>query len=137
MPFMFIRFLLFGCLGLLWEVAFGAVKAIIFQRRFDLRGETSLWMLPFYGLVAFLYPFIAHRVGHFPWWGRGLIYMTLFFLFEFSLGWALTRLKICPWKYTGKYTVQGLVNLPYAPAWFVAGLLVEWLYPWIVAMSHL
>ena len=130
-----LRFLMFGILGIFAEVAFTGLAAAVTKRDRSLTGESSLLMLPIYGLIAVLFPLIAIHLGTFPWWGRGLVYMLAFFVVEYLTGLGLTRLGVCPWKYSSKYAINGLISLPYAPVWFLAGLGVEWIYPWIKAMS--
>lgn len=133
---MLVRFLMFGCLGIVWEVTFGAIKGIIFKRTYDLRGSSSLWVFPLYGLIAFLFPPVAHLFGTLTWWGRGLAYMATFFVLEYVAGTLLRRVNLCPWHYPPKYSVNGLIYLPYAPIWFLLGLGIEWIYPWLKAMSE-
>ncbi|OGQ21917.1 MAG: hypothetical protein A3I05_00305 [Deltaproteobacteria bacterium RIFCSPLOWO2_02_FULL_44_10] len=130
------RFIIFGFLGMLAEIIFGALKEILRHRDFQLIGQTSLWVFPLYGLIAFLFPLLAHRVGEFPWWGRGLIYMMAFSLVQYVSGWVLDRFGLCPWHFASKYSINGLVSFLQLPLWFGAGLLVEWSYPYIMAMSQ-
>lgn len=133
---MLTRFVIFGCLGILWEVTFGAIKGIVFKRNFDLRGESSLWMFPIYGLVGFIYPIIAHQTVNLSWWWRGIVYMIVIYIFEYLFGALLARIGVKAWHYTGKLAVfKGRLNLAYAPLWFFLGLGIEWLYPWIIAAS--
>ena len=133
---MVVQFVLFGFLGLLGELGFTSLKKTITQKSLELKGETSLWMFPVYGLIAFVFPLIAVHISSWPWIVRGLIYMVTFFLVEYIAGFILTKLKICPWKYPAKYSVNGLIYLPYAPLWFAVGLGIEWIYPWVVQVSR-
>lgn len=133
---MWLRFLIFGTLGIVGEVAFGALKGLV-ARNVDLRGSSSLWMFPIYGLIPFFFPPVAHLIGALSWWGRGLVYMIALFCGEYLIGAFLTRFRLCPWHYSGKYAIHGLINLLYAPVWFIVGLAIEWVYPWAVAMSRM
>lgn len=52
--------------------------------------------------------------------------MVLIWAIEYATGFALREfLGVTPWYYDGKFAIDGLVRLDYAPAWFVAGLLFE------------
>jgi len=130
------QFILFGALGLITEVTFTSLKNLFTQRVYELKGETSLWMFPIYGLIAFFFPLIAYRIGSFPWFIRGIIYMLVFYIVEYLSGLILRKLKICPWNYPPKYSLNGLIYFPYAPFWFAAGLGVEKIYPTVVALSR-
>ena len=132
---MLIQFLLFGAIGLIAEVIFTSIKGLLSERTYELKGHTSLWMFPIYGLIAFIFPLIVYRIGSLPWFVRGLIYMLVFFLVEYISGWILRKLKVCPWNYPDKYSLHGLIYFPYAPVWFAAGLGVERVYPVIVRLS--
>lgn len=132
---MMTTFIAFGILGMITEVAFGAIKALLVERSYELKGSTSLWKFPAYGLITFIYPLIAVRIGSLPWYGRGAAFMVAFFIMEFLVGWALTKLTVCPWHYPEKWSIKGLVYLPYAPLWFGVGLGIEWVWPKVKAIS--
>ena len=133
---MLISFIAFGIIGMMVEVAFGAVKALLKDRSYELKGQTSVWVFPFYGLIAIIYPIIAVHMGSLPWYGRGLIYMVVIMAVQFVAGLFLTKLTICPWRYPDKWSIKGVVYLPYAPLWFAFGLGVEWVWPKIKAISY-
>jgi len=130
-----IRFLIFGVLGILGSVVFTAAKGAISARRYDFTGQASLVLFPFFGLIAFLYPMIAIRMGAFPWYLRCAILMLAFFIAQFVVGLGLSKLNICPWRYSGPFALGGLVRIQDAPMWFASGILVEWLYPHVKAMA--
>ena len=57
---------------------------------------------------------------------RGGIYTILIFTAEYCFGSLLRAFDMCPWDYTGsKLSINGLIRLDYAPAWFIAGLIME------------
>ena len=59
---------------------------------------------------------------------HGLIDMVLIFTAEYISGLWLTDLGICPWDYSMcPDHVRGVIRLRFAPLWFGAGLLLEWL----------
>ncbi len=133
---MLISFIAFGILGMIVEVAFGALKSLLKNRAYELKGSTSIWMFPIYGLIAIVFPFIAVRIGELPWYVRGLLYTIAIFIVEYVSGWILTRLKVCPWRYPDKWSIGGLIYLPYAPLWFAFGMGIEWIWPKIKAISY-
>ena len=127
---MIIRFVLFGMLGIVAMVVATAVKSSIVQRRLNLNGEASLILFPLFGIIALMYPIIAIRIGFLPWYGRGVVYMLAFYIVQFVVGLLLTKLGICPWRYS-KGSLQGLVRIADAPVWYASGLMVEWIYPYV------
>ena len=132
---MLVRFLIFGLLGLIAAVVVSATKRSISSKRLELTGEASLVLFPIFGLIAVVFPFVAVRANPLPWYVRGLAYMTAFFIVQYIAGFILTKMNRCPWSYSGKGSLGGLVHVSDAPLFFGAGLAVEWLYPWIKAAS--
>ena len=133
---MLIQFIFFGLIGLVAEVICNALKRLLTERSYELKGETSLWMAPIYGLIAFIFPIIAFRIGSFPWYVRGVIYMFVFYILEYVSGFVLRKLTVCPWNYPAKFSLNGLIYFPYAPLWLAAGLGIEKIYPKIVILSR-
>jgi uncharacterized membrane protein len=133
---MITQFMLFGAAGLIAEITFTSIKRLFTDRAYELKGETSLWMFPIYGLIAFIFPLISFRIGFLPWFVRGLIYMVVFYIIEYAAGTILRKMKVCPWNYPPKYSLNGLICFLYAPFWFAAGLGVEKIYPYIVGVSR-
>lgn len=139
-----------GIAGWCMEVMFTSVDSIM-AGDWRLMGRTSLLMFPIYGMGALLLPvnclidqWIAGIQGHER--GRespireglrsqaailvrhGLIDMVLIFTAEYISGLWLTGLGICPWDYSMcPDHVRGVIRLRFAPLWFGAGLLLEWL----------
>lgn len=129
------RFIIFGILGILGSVLFTAIRSSIAERRYEFEGEASLILFPFYGMITIIYPLIAIHMGSIPWYGRGAIYTLTFYVAQYLLGLGLTRIGICPWKYPPGWSIGGLVRVSDAPVWFIAGLLIEWLYPYVKTMA--
>lgn len=124
---MWIRFVLYGLLGWCGEIVFTALPRS-WPIDWQLKGHTSLWMFPIYGLIAPLYEPVHDALRAWPWPARGLVYMAGFIAVEFVAGWLLARLLgRCPWDYTGKtrWHLRGLTRLDYAPIWFAVGLALE------------
>ena len=130
-----IRFLIFGMLGIVGQVIATAVMGMVASRRVDFTGHASVILFPFWGLIAFLYPFVAIQVGGLPWYARGGISLGLFYVLQFLVGMLLTKLRLCPWSYSGKAQLAGLIRLADAPAFFLAGLAIEWIYPYAKAAA--
>lgn len=126
-----IQFLIFGALGIFGTVLFGSVKKTASSRSLELTAEASLALFPVFGLIAFVYPMIAIHTGKMSWYARGIFYMLSFYTAQLIIGMALNKINMCPWKYTGKDSLMGLIRLSDAPIWFASGLAVEWIYPYV------
>ena len=128
---MMMRFLVYGAVGCLMEVAFTGLGSLK-SKNFSLVSKTSLWMFFIYGMVVFLEPFfqlLAPR--HFIW--RGLTYAAFIYLGEFATGLLLKQVNICPWDYShSPFHLKGVVRLDYLPAWVLAGLVFEQVYRYLV-----
>ena len=128
-------FLIFGILGLASALVVSAAKRSISAKRLELSGEVSLILFPVFGLIILLYPIVAVRISGLPWYGRGAVYMFAFFLVQYILGFLLTKAGRCPWSYSGKGSLGGLVHISDAPLWFASGLGIEHVYPWVKAAA--
>lgn len=144
-----------GIAGWCMEVMFTSVDSIM-AGDWRLMGRTSLLMFPIYGMGALLLPInclIDQWIAGIPGQERGrkspirkgpireglrsqaailvrhgLIDMVLIFTAEYISGLWLTGLGICPWDYSMcPDHVRGVIRLRFAPLWFGAGLLLEWL----------
>lgn len=139
-----------GIAGWCMEVMFTSVDSIM-AGDWRLMGRTSLLMFPIYGMGALLLPInclIDQWIAGIPGQERGrkspireglrsqaailvrhgLIDMVLIFTAEYISGLWLTGLGICPWDYSMCLDhVRGVIRLRFAPLWFGAGLLLEWL----------
>lgn len=116
--------LLCGVLGWCLEIIFTAFDS--FRRReWKLRGMTSIWMFPIYGLGILILP-LSRFLKNKTVWMRGAVYMTAIYLVEFLSGLFLKKRGACPWDYSrAKLNILGIVRLDYAPCWFITGLLFE------------
>jgi len=132
---MLASFLLFGIIGIFAALIVSATRRSIAARRVEWGAETSLILFPFFGLIAILYPIIAVRVSDMPWYGRGAAYMAALFVAQYLAGLALTKINRCPWSYTGRGSLGGLIRISDAPMWFAAGMGIERIYPWVKATS--
>ncbi len=128
---MLARFLIFGLMGLLFEVFFGAFIKLA-ELDWNLRGSSSLWMIMDYGLLGVVLMPIALRLKRraIPLWKRAFVYMLGIFFVEYVSGvifHSLMGLRI--WDYFHMpYNLHGQIALYYAPLWYVLGLAAETLY---------
>lgn len=113
-----------GILGWCLEILFTSADSFR-RRQFTLKGNTSLYMFPIYGMAAFLAPVCRLLKGK-PLLFRGLTYAGLIFTGEYITGALLSRKSLCPWDYArSKWHVNRLIRLDYIPFWALAGLLFE------------
>lgn len=118
------QFIRCGILGWCIEIIFTSLSSLR-RRDLSLKGNTSLWMFPIYGLACFIAP-LSRLLEKNPIWKRGLIYAAVFFIGEYSCGSLLKKKEICPWDYShSKWNIQKVIRLDYLPLWFLAGLLYE------------
>jgi hypothetical protein len=120
------RFAAYAALG--WCADFAFNRALARRRGQPLRAiETSLWMLPVYGLVQPLYEPAHNALRRRPWPVRGAVYGAGFLAVEYASGRLLRRLLgKAPWDYShARYHLHGLVRADYFPLWALAGLGLE------------
>lgn len=121
----FIRnFLKCGITGWCMEIIFTSMDSLR-RRELKLKGNTSIWMFPIYGLAALIPP-VYKLLKNKPTWARGVTYMSIIYVVEYLSGRLLCKKNLCPWDY-GKshFHIRRLIRLDYAPCWFAAGLLFE------------
>lgn len=121
------RFFFYGIAGWGIEIIWTGVGSLISG---DLRllGHSNLWMFFIYGCAIFLEP-IHHAIARRHWFFRGVLWVLLIWCIEYASGFLLhTILGVYPWYYTDRLSVNGLITLAYAPAWFVAGIVFERLH---------
>lgn len=104
----------------------------------DLRamGYTFLWMIPIYMLMILLEP-IQPLLSSLPFLLRGFFYIPLVWIAEYACG-ALIRALIgrCPWDYSySRFSFHGLIRWDFAHVWYFFGLIFEYLFPRIVALT--
>lgn len=134
-----IRFFLYGLLGWGVEVVWTSVSERLRGQPGDwrLRGHTSLWMFPLYGLLAPLYEPLHNSLRDWHWFMRGAIYLLGIWFMEYVSGWLLRRLTgKCPWDYSDlRGHLHGLIAWEYAPVWFVFGLALEPVHDFLVQVT--
>ncbi len=98
------------------------------DKDYKMTATTSIWMFFIYGMVVFFEP-VCDLLAGLPIIIRGGVYVLCIFGIEYLTGGFLRRLGTCPWDYTGsRFSINGLIRLDYAPAWFLAGIIFETVY---------
>jgi hypothetical protein len=125
------RGLAYGLLGWSAEIAFTAAQSALDSRTrsWRLAGHSYLWMLPIYGLSAFLFEPLHDIVRSRPAWQRAAAYAAGFTAVEYATGMALRRgVGLVPWDYSGRSRLVipgGATRLDYVPIWAAAGMMLE------------
>lgn len=118
------NFLICGLTGWCMEILFTSLGSLR-NKDFRLKGQTSLWMFPIYGMAAFIEP-VYHIIRSKSPLIRGSIYSFCIFLCEYFSGILLKKKGVCPWDYSNaKANINGVIRLDYAPFWMIAGLIFE------------
>lgn len=124
--------LLFGVLGLGLEVIFTSAFEIRKVEKRHLMGYSSLWYLPLYMLTPLFLIVTSSLVFPRHILIRGLIYMTVIFVIEYTGMFLLRKLLgSSPSEasyHASKWNIHGLIRLDYAPAMFLMGLIFEFVY---------
>lgn len=120
------KFFTCGLLGWCLEILYTAACSLK-NHDIRLKGNTSLWMFPIYGLAVLIKPLAALLKGK-PLFLRGSIYTICIFITEYVTGLLLKKRHACPWNYEdAPLNIHGVIRLDYAPFWFGTGLLYEFL----------
>jgi hypothetical protein len=149
-----IRFLLYGCVGVVAEVFFTAAYEMISgtrrppidstvripmsrAERLRAQGHTTLWMFPIYGSAALLFEPAHDALRAWPWLARGGAWMAGLFAVEAGAGLLLRATTgRCPWDYSyARTNIRGVIRLDYAPLWFAFGLGLERLHDLFAAIE--
>ncbi|MBV9291425.1 MAG: hypothetical protein JO222_03160 [Frankiales bacterium] len=132
------RFVVYGLAGWCSEIVATGLRSRGRDGNWRLTGHTYLWMLPTYGIAAYLFEpaHTAARDAGWPWWQRGAAWTAGIYVIEAASGEALRALTgEVPWDYRrprgrkpAGTTWRGLVRPAYAPVWFLVGLGMEQLH---------
>jgi hypothetical protein len=125
-----LRVLLFALLGLVFEVFFTDLGALL-RGKIGRNGNTSLLMMLDYGLLGFAVGPIAEALKRrrVPLALRAVVYMFGIFFVEYTSGRLFTACGWNIWNYSGlKWNLHGQITLLYAPIWYGLGLGAEFLY---------
>lgn len=122
--YMIKRFIIYGILGWGIEVFWTGLGSLM-SGDMRLISFTNLWMFFIYGSAVFLEP-INDIIAEWKWPIRGCIWVVIIWGMEYTSGLLISLIiHTKPWIYDGRFAVDHLINLEYAPAWFIAGLLFE------------
>ena len=123
------RAVAYGVVGVAGEVLFTGVRDGVSGRDWRLQGRSYVWMLPIYGLSAFLFEPSHAALRSRALWQRAVGYSVGIMGVEYVAGMTLRRLVgVVPWDYSGhgRWVLPGgATRLDYAPLWAVAGLGLE------------
>ena len=119
-------FIVCGITGWCLELIFTGILSAV-RKDFSLKGTSSLWMFPIYGMASIIKPISFElKKHHVKRTERGLLYTLGIFSAEFISGCMLKKAFKCPWDYSKcKYNIKGVIRLDYAPIWFIVGLFYE------------
>jgi hypothetical protein len=127
---MLLRVLLFALLGLVFEVFFTDLGALL-RGEIGRHGNTSLLMMLDYGILGLAVGPVAEALKRrrVPLALRAVVYMFGIFFVEYASGRLFTACGWTIWDYSGlKWNLHGQITLLYAPVWYALGLGVELLY---------
>lgn len=102
--------------------------------------QPFLWSIFVYGLSAALsFRLIEMWFPSFfgwPWYLRGVAYMTCIYLWEYFWGWRIEALTgSCPWKYReSPWKIWRYVNPYFFWSWYCFGFVLEFIHVRIVPM---
>jgi len=131
-----ILFLVFSFFGVGVEVFFSSIHNYIRFRDISLKGRSYLWMFPIYGAWGLIIDPLYRLIDFIPFLVRGLIYLAIIFAGEFIYGCILkVVIKKCPWEYSGRWTLLGVVNMRYLPLWLVFGYISELIYRAVISIT--
>lgn len=106
----------------------------------SLTAKSYVWMLPIYGLAAFLFEPLHNAIREYVWPLRGVIYVTGIYIVEFVTGCILRKFTgKCPWDYSlrSRYHFHGLIRWDYAPIWFLFSFGLERLHDLLLRVKIL
>ncbi len=139
----FFIFIVFVMAGLSMEVIWTAIVWFFKKKKMKLVGSTSLWMIPFYAIIPYVFCFIRRYFFNYDIFFRGFVYMFIIFSLEYTYGLICRNiLKVSPWDYskdtqdhTGyhcKFNIKGLITLEFIPLWYIMGIIGELLYSYLL-----
>lgn len=133
----FIRALIYMCVGVTGEIIFTSLKSLITKKDLRLQGYTQLWVMPMYAVFSVLvFEPLHNGIRDIHILFRFAIYGFLVFVLEYIFCVIYRFLVgICPWEYKGKWSVHGCINLPHFPVWGLLGLLAEQVHNYLGTLS--
>ena len=103
--------------------------------------------MPVYGFGGLFIAFMYEFRDLIPWYWRMIIYAIVFNIIEL-IGGYISEDYICNkvdtcytgnrlWRYDGKYTIDGYVDIEHTIYWMIAGLIGEQIYDYIKNQSFI
>ena len=123
-------FFIFGSLCVSLEIFFTSLKKLFSKNHpKTLQGESYFWMFYIYGSATILFHFFFPVIQDWFILFRLLFYGLIILLAEYIYGFILkTIISKCPWHYSSKFSVNGLIRLDYLPIWMLVGWILEIVY---------
>ncbi|KAH3846388.1 transmembrane protein 229B-like [Dreissena polymorpha] len=124
----FWRWYIYALHGYATEIIFTAGWEFVFNLNWKLMGNTSIWIMPIYGISGLVCEqiYIACKSRGMPLILRGFVYLAWTYIWEFSSGFVLKQFDLCPWDYSHyEGDFMGLITLEYAPLWYLLGLMLD------------
>jgi len=124
----FWRWYIYALHGYATEIIFTALWEFVFRLNWKLMGNTSIWIMPIYGISGLVCEMIHEQCMKrgMPLLLRGVVYLIWTYFWEFTSGFILLQFDLCPWDYTHyDADFMGLITLEYAPLWFLLSLLID------------
>ena len=122
------RWYIYALHGYATEIMFTAMWEFVFNLNWKLMGNTSIWIMPIYGISGLvaekIYLFCTKR--NMPLYQRGVCYLMWTYFWEFTSGFVLKQFDLCPWDYSHyDADFMGLITLEYAPLWYLLSLFLD------------
>ena len=123
------QLIFWGIFGLVVEVIFTAMTNLVFKKKYNLVGHTSIWMFPIYS-IGLTYGFdiiqqiLSNNIIRF------LSYPFWIWAIEIIIGYPSSIIGIKIWDYSylpKKYHWKGIVSYIHYPVWVLFGILVEFI----------
>ena len=120
------NFIVCGLTGWCMEIFFTSLDSAR-KKDWHLKGHSSAWMFPIYGMAA-SFEMFHPKIKNWSMLSRGVFYGILIMSGEYMSGSILKAFDVCPWDYKdAKYSIKGIVRMDYLPFWIIAGLFFEWI----------
>ncbi len=90
-------------------------------------GVSSIWSFFIYGFGTFIAGEVVRKhMGKVSLLLRGVVYVIITYLWEFSWGLLLDYFNARSWDYSEfRFNIMGLITLEYIPVWYFAALYGE------------
>jgi len=129
------RYTIYGLLGICSEIFWTGLESLL-SSDYTMEGKTYIWMFFIYGLGVLLEP-VHNKIRGRNILFRGVIYMLIIFCIELITGLLLKSfLGVCPWNYTDRQSLFGIITPSFIPVWFSVGLIFEKVHDLLDAIAY-